>query len=156
MIKSWDTFSVDFTHSLDVQENTYTSTLDHFFWSVGISSSITSADVLHLTDNTSDHCPIYCSVNINTLHPKSRIPMTSQSKPCWKMATEEQREKYKVTLENDLKKLILPIVEDCNDVHCHEECHIYEIDEFMVNMLETINSAATSCYATLCNNCHTL
>ena len=55
--KSWDKFAIDFTHSFDTVDNTYTSILDHFFWSENLSKNIVMADVLHLANNTSDHCP---------------------------------------------------------------------------------------------------
>ena len=61
---SWDKYLIDFTHVFHREEHTYTSTLDHFFWSERISCNVVAADVLHLPNNTFDHCPIYCSVDI--------------------------------------------------------------------------------------------
>ena len=69
LIKSWDNFSIDFTHIFEVDGVHHTSTIDHFFWNEKLSNSIVEADVLHLPDNTSDHCPIYCQINIENLFP---------------------------------------------------------------------------------------
>ena len=33
MIKSWDRYSVDFTHTFETNDHCYSSTLDRFFWS---------------------------------------------------------------------------------------------------------------------------
>ena len=69
LIKSWDNFPIDFTHIFEVDDVHHTSTIDHFFWKEKLSNSIVEADVLHLPDNTSDHCPIYCQINIENLFP---------------------------------------------------------------------------------------
>ena len=97
--KSWDKYKIDFTHSFDREEQTYVSTLDHFFWSEGISDNIEEAGVLHLPNNTSDHCPIYCTVHTETLYPKPRVGITSKSKPSWKKASEQQKIAFHVKLE---------------------------------------------------------
>ena len=92
LVKSWDKFAIDFTHLFDIENHSYTSILDHFFWSENISNNILLADVLHLPNNLSDHCPIYCSINVNNLHSECRIPITPKSKPSWKKATSDQKE----------------------------------------------------------------
>ena len=79
--KSWDKYPVDFTHVFEREEHTYTSTLDHFFWSEGISCHVVAAEVLHLPNNTSDHCPIYCIVDIKTMPPKKRVLTMQQQQP---------------------------------------------------------------------------
>ena len=56
--KSWDNYPIDFTHVFEREEHMYTSTLDHFFWSEGISCNVVAANVLHLPNNTSGHSPI--------------------------------------------------------------------------------------------------
>ena len=62
--KSWDTFAIKFTRIVDIDGYSHTSTFDHFFWSEDISNNIMVADVLRIASNTSDHCPIYCKINI--------------------------------------------------------------------------------------------
>ena len=91
LIKSWDIYKIDFSHSYDLEDQSYTSNIDHFFWSEHTAKNIENADVLHLPGNTSDHCPIYCSLKIN-ISPSSRTPITcNKSKPSWKKATDIQK-----------------------------------------------------------------
>ena len=92
LVKSWDKFGLDFTHTTEINGNTYISTLDHFFWNSNLGTHITDAGVLHLPDNLSDHAPIYCVIQdrsdlVNTrkelLYPKSKVT--------WKSATDEEK-----------------------------------------------------------------
>ena len=146
LIKSWDKFAMDFTHLFDIEDHSYTSILDHFFWSENISNNILLADALHLPNNLSDHCPIYCSINVNNLHSKCRIPITPKSKPSWKKATSDQKENYQHTLDHCLRQLVVPrCIEHCHDVHCHDENHINNSDDFLMEMLRTIQSTADTC-----------
>ena len=145
--KSWDKYPIDFTHVFEREEHTYTSTLDHFFWSEGISCNVVAADVLHLPNNTSDHCPMYCIVDIKTLSPKKRVLTTQQqSNPSWKRATVEQRASYKTTLENKLQLINIPSnLNFYRDVHCKDEYHIRECGKCLVDVLESIKLSADSC-----------
>ena len=95
--KSWDKYPIDFMHLFEREEHTYRSTLDHFFWSEGLSCNVVAADALHLPNNTSNHCPIYCIVDIKTLK-KRVLTMQQKSNPRWKKATVEQRASNKTTL----------------------------------------------------------
>ena len=144
--KSWEKFKIDFTHVFEKENNTYTSTLDHFLWSEGISKHVTSADVLHLPENTSDHSPIYCIVDIERLYGKSKSRSKVQSRPSWKTSTEEQRAKYRKKLESDMNILTPPHnAEACNDIHCHQHTHIKDIDNYLLDLLDKIDSAAKEC-----------
>ena len=61
---AWKKFQIDYTHVLETSGRTYTSTLDRFFWSEKITGCVKEADVLHLLSNTSDHCPVYCKLDV--------------------------------------------------------------------------------------------
>ena len=121
--KSWDKYPIAFTQVFEPEEYTYTST--HFFWSDGISCNVVVANVLHLPNNTSDNCPIYCIVDIKTMPPKKRILTNQQqSNPSWKRATDEQKANFKTTLENKPQLIDFPSdLYFCRDVHCKDECH---------------------------------
>ena len=54
LIKSWDKFPIDYTHAVEIDERTFTSTLDHFIWSKDLHHCIMDADVLNLLKT----CPI--------------------------------------------------------------------------------------------------
>ena len=90
LVRSWKQFSVDFTHCHEMDGRTFTSTLDHFFWSEEISRKVSEAGVIHLPCNLSDHEPIFCVMKVEPSH---HIPTSAQSnslpRPSWKRATEE-------------------------------------------------------------------
>ena len=67
MDKSWDRFEVDFTCCQDMLGATHTAILDHFFWNEALGDSVTDAGVIHLPDNKSDHCPVYCVLNLESI-----------------------------------------------------------------------------------------
>ena len=146
--RAWDKFAIDFTHVFEMDNKSYTSTIDHFFWSEDVTNSIESADVLHLSSNTSDHSPIYCMLNIESLRERSRAAAKTISRPSWKKATEAEKTKYKDTLETRLKKKRNICVDKCNDVHCQQDHHRNEIDDFLADVLGDINSSAAACLPT--------
>ena len=61
---SWMRFNIDFSHELEANEITYTSTINHILWNEQFYKNVLKVGVLHLPDNTSGHSPIYCDVNI--------------------------------------------------------------------------------------------
>lgn len=121
--------------------------MDHFFWSENLSESVISADVLHLPENTSDHCPIFCKIDVDKLPATSEAPKAATSpKACWRIANEMEKNNYITLLDERLRNLEVPDgVDCCRDVNCGSECHIEEIDEFLVCLLNTIKSTADDC-----------
>ncbi len=120
--------------------------MDHFFWNEGISDSIVYADVLHLPENTSDHCPIYCLLNVeNISHPKDSSSTIYEQKLCWNKATSDQKEIYKKNLEDCLKSIAIPThMMQCHDVHCLNACHNDDNDEMLCTIIENIKTSAES------------
>ena len=103
--------------------------------------------MLHLPNNTSDHCPIYCIVDIKTMPPKKRVlTKQQQSNASWKRATGEQRANFKTKLEHKLQVIDIPSnLMFCREVHCKDEFHIHECDTFLVEVLDSIKLSAASC-----------
>ena len=64
LASSWDKFHVDFTHEFEVEDHTYTCTIDQFMWNNNFTKDAKNAGVLHLPGNLSDHSPIYCETDI--------------------------------------------------------------------------------------------
>jgi endonuclease/exonuclease/phosphatase family metal-dependent hydrolase len=144
--KSWDKFPIDFTHVHEVDSTTYTSTIDHFMWTENLEQHIVDAGVLHLPNNLSDHCPIFCHLNIGGLKTKSVPLNSSDPTPSWKKASNEQKINYITTLEDNLQKLKYDeCIIKCHDVHCQKECHRQASDDLVVNILETIARTGSTC-----------
>ena len=144
--RSWSQFPIDFTHVQDINGKSYTSTLDHFLWSENVAEKVTDAGVLHLLDNLSDHCPVYCRLPITDLKntpDKSRV--NSVSKPSWSSASDERKQKYVVSLENSLKQIEVPDgLRSCENVHCCKGSHKSECDELIMSILKTIEKTSVT------------
>ena len=143
---AWENFPVDFTHTFEMDDRTYTSTLDHFFWNERLTSYIMEADVLHLPGNTSDHCPVYCKLEIEKMDIKETTQQIPQAKaPSWKRATPDQKMGFVVELEEKLNSITVPLSSRCKNVHCNDPEHVHEADSYMVEILESIKDAAAQC-----------
>ena len=73
--KSWEKFHADFTYFQEVQDRTFTSLVDHFFWSEGLTEKIRECGVIHLPDNSSDHSPIYCIMKAGNIETQARTAL---------------------------------------------------------------------------------
>ena len=74
LLKAWEKFNIDFTHVTENKDKTFVSTIDHFFWDSELHKNVKQADVLHLSNNFSDHNPIYCTIDTNgLLQSKSKV-----------------------------------------------------------------------------------
>ena len=51
LLSAWDRFDIDFTATHELLGQTFTSILDHFFWSSNLNSSVVDAGVMYLPDN---------------------------------------------------------------------------------------------------------
>ena len=143
MLKAWDAYPIDFTHEHSINDITYASTIDHFFWNDIMSNNVLEAGVIHLAENTSDHHPIYCTIHFCNLSWIKKPEDIRNTKPTWKRATEGQRNNFNQDLEKQLNKQAVPdSIKECNDTHCQDKSHISCMDEFMTNILETINMCA--------------
>ena len=149
LVKSWEKYDVDFTHVHEANGQTYTSIIDHFFWSQNAEEQIIDAGVIHHVDNKSDHEPIYCTVKINDgieIRSSNQEAVTSKPKPSWGKFSQEQKEKFKNDLSNHLEAIQPPpSVSICNNFKCKQDDHKEEVDEFLINTLESIEKAAESC-----------
>ena len=77
-------FLVDFAHTHELDGKTFTSIIDHFHWNERMNTNVAEAGVLYLPENTSNHCPIYCIINIDGLQAVKVPPTKCPSKPNWK------------------------------------------------------------------------
>ena len=102
--KSWEKYEVDFTCCHEMNGVAHVCTIDHFFWNEAMNDLVEDAGVLHLVDNQSDHCPIYCVLNTAGFETVSQKRKISPPKPSWKKATQQQKDKFKTNLEEQLLK----------------------------------------------------
>ena len=144
-LRSWDRFEVDFTMCHDLNEQSYVSTLDHFFWNEDLDNKIVDAGVIHSPDNFSDHSPIYCIIHDD-------IPSSNHNfaggppKPKWKKASADEKESFKLNLDEQLERLNIPeSVLNCRNVHCKDDSHCGDADSFMTSVLDTIDVTAHNC-----------
>ena len=96
LVKSWDKYKIDFSHSYDLEDQSYISNIDHFFCSERTANNIENGDI-HLPGNTSGHCPIYCLLKINMSPSNGTTLISKKSKPLWKKATDIQRDSYNIS-----------------------------------------------------------
>ena len=117
--KSWDRFLIDFTCYHELLGVSHVSTLDHFFWSEQLGDNVVEAGVLHLPDNKSDHCLIYCIVNIPDIMKEVCEEAQKKPRPNWSKAKLDEKVLYKTELEDRISNIIIPdSLTSCRDVKC--------------------------------------
>ena len=143
--KSWDRYEIDFTHVFEVDDVTHVSTIDHFFWNSSNDNCVIDSGVLHFPDNLSDHAPIYCKMKIGIVSKQSShasLPPKNKN-PCWKLASDSQKLEYYNELQSRLLRLNVPsCISDCTNVNCKDETHNRELDNMMLEVLESLECAA--------------
>ena len=143
--KSCDVHQIDFTHSAEINDVVHMSTIDHFFWNSASNSSIIDAGVLHLIDNLSDHSPVFCKIKTQLAQKITSSPSLKQQSttPCWKKATEVQKQEYHNNVNKLLQELRIPTcVATCKDPHCKNDTHKTTLDNLMLDILSSMEIAA--------------
>ena len=143
---SWNTFAVDYTHYHEVNGISYVSTIDHFFWDSKLADNVTDCGVIHHHNNLSDHSPIFCKFDLDLkLEESLNSCVKPPPKPCWSRSTESEKLKYTVELNQILSNISVPEQAlNCPDVHCTDPGHIRQIDAFVINVLQSVDEAASS------------
>ena len=143
LVRSWESYDVDFTCCHDIAGVSHTSILDHFFWNESLDDAVKCAGVIHHPDNISDHCPIYCVLNLESISHDKKESCKKQQKPSWRKASQEERLDFKTLLEERLGQITIPqSVLECRDVKCREAHHISDLDMFAMSLLETLQEVA--------------
>ena len=144
---AWRTHEVGFTFVYnDADDNSHTAVLDHFFLNETTQRAVLDAGVIHLPDNMSDHCPIFCTLDVQSIEvDKSSNPQAENPpKPSWKKASEEEKENYIQSLEEQLSSLHVPESLYCKNIKCQDANHCNDADDFITSILEFVQSSATS------------
>ena len=143
--KSWEKFEADFTMFHEIQGQTYTSLIDHFFWNEGLHDKVSDAGVFHSPDNLSDHSPTYCVISDSNdeINPADDFQPPGISKPNWKRASTEEKESFQIKLDDQLNNITIPqSAISCVDVHCQDPQHCNDVDTLMISILENVEQCA--------------
>ena len=94
----------------------------------------------------SDHSPVFFIIKVDGLLARTQFPLVTHAKLSWKKASQEQRDKYRMSLENNLKIIVIPeCCERCFYVHCQNVNHNEACDEFLISLLKCVENAAKEC-----------
>ena len=92
-------------------------------------------------ENTSDHEPIYCIMNVKTKIVAESVG-EKMSKPSWKKASVEEKVMFQFLLEEKLSRISVPTqVTECRDLGCKDVIHLEAIDWFSIQTLNAIQEA---------------
>ena len=146
LIKSWEKFPVDFTHTTERDGITYTSTIDHFIWNCTFGAGVIDSGVIHVPENLSDHCPIFCKFNLENSKECANIDTDKDEKiifPSWNKLSDEHKSDFCAEIDWKLRKLkISTSLIECSNVHCKDINHRHQLDELMTDILATIEDGA--------------
>ena len=120
--------------------------IDHFFWNSNLDKNVIDAGVIHLPENMSDHCPVYCKYQPSGIIKKKKCELGElrKSLPSWTKTTEQQKEDFHHKVKSTLENLAIPGHLMCQNIHCTEASHKASIDQLMQAVLSTIECAAAS------------
>ena len=143
--RSWDEYAADFTHFMEKDKITYTSTIDHLFWNKTFKDLVQDAGVLHLPENISDHCPIFCKFKL-PISVKERPNVKNNNTrfiPSWKNARDEEKNNFSDELTKKVKALDIPLSSVfCKNVHCNNASHRNDLDNLMTEVLKAMEEVA--------------
>ena len=143
LTRSWAKYDIDFTCCHEQLGVCYVSTLDHFFWSESLGELVLDAGVIHHPDNKSDHSPVYCVLEFQNVEQQVSGPALYKPRPSWKKSKPEQKDNFKTELEDRLSRLETPLsVTTCRDVGCKDPAHREDLDNFTLDLLETMQTVA--------------
>jgi hypothetical protein len=144
--KAWDKYPADFTHVTEREGVTYTSVIDHFFWNHRQGVSIKDAGVIHLPENTSDHCPVFCRYArpCSRDEEKTVCNDAENKKPTyWNNFSDSKKEEYIEEVRMRLQDIDIPYDWiNCCDVHCENDNHKSRSDVLMADILEVLEDTA--------------
>jgi len=123
------TCNVDFTYNFCMQRF---SILDHIFVPQYVfDSSVQSVDVSHDIDNRSDHDPLSLRLSICWMTFSSQTRKRESNRLAWHKASAYDLNSYKESLKYNLLSLSVPNAAiACQDVHCHNNEHRYQLQEY--------------------------
>jgi len=121
--------NVDFTYNFCMKRFRI---LDHILVPQYVfDSSTQSVDVSHDIDNRSDHDPLNLRLSICWPTFSNQTQKSDSPKPAWHKATAYDLDFYKKSLKHNLLSVSIPnAVISCHDVHCHNNEHLFQLQEY--------------------------
>ena len=145
MEMAWETFDVDYTHEFELDNITYTSTIDHVLWNSNLRSRVENGGVMHPFNNTSDHSPIYCDLTKTfSTTQKAKNVKSEQNGVSTKILDEMDWKQFHDNLDVKLVGLAIPDCVNCRNTHCSDELHVFQIDGYVKNVLDSIDECIKS------------
>ena len=155
LVASWNLYEVDFTYCQELQDSSCFSTVDHFFWNHGLSQHVLDAGVLHSPDNSSDHDPIYCTIKAEPVEISKSAVNSDSRKPCWGKPSLEEKKSFKDSLNDYLGRVEVPeSITSCRDVHCRNKEHQNDVDNYIIDVLGSIEERAFENLPVTCSSSH--
>ncbi len=143
-LRSWTTSefcTADF--SFESKISGVRSLIDHFVLSERLFNEIVNADVIHLGDNLSDHCPISIRIDIPVSYilPNMQLNSLRTVTPLWHKATDFHMVNYHQALDVILNVKDSPCLL-CKDFQCSNPTHLKDIDSLSSHIVNSCLSAA--------------
>jgi len=141
--------NIDFTYHFGMQRF---SVLDHFLLSGTLfANAVSSASVIHDTDNTSDHEPIVLNLSLQTrfLACADRV---HKPRIAWTKAGPEEVSNYRAQLSLQLHGIFVPVEALlCTNTRCQDINHIQAINGYACSITDSCISAAESTLPHTCS-----
>ena len=132
--------SVDYTYNFGMERF---SAIDHFIISSSYYCHVLSYNVLHETDNCSDHDPLCLTLDAEW----SSVPdigscRTFHSKLSWHKANSDHISNYKQALQTNLSSIKLPLPAlSCKDVLCCHTEHAQMLNQYTSDIIQSCLNA---------------
>ena len=133
LVKALENYHLHSTHYQEAGDITHTSTVDHIFWMMHMSTYQKTILIIE-----------YCVINVDNISTESSVSKTSKPRPCWSKASSTEKALFRTSLEDDLSSIQIPdSLQSCNDVHCANEEHNNDADTAIITVLECVETCLT-------------
>ena len=137
---SWDTFKIDYTHIHTDDKST--AILDHFVWTKGMKNHVTNGGVLHISDNTSRHSPVWIKVEVSGLDRRKEEAVITE-KVSWNKSTEEMKKNFSSDVDQSIKSIDIPYEAlTCENIRCQLEDHKEDLEELTELLIKAVDESA--------------
>ena len=136
---SWKRFKVDYTHEFELDDKSYTSTIDHIIWNENLFANVLKAGVMHHPGNTSDHSPIFCKINDTCISDIKNNDKGLSNHVNFKSLKPSDWTDYTNIVDEKLRTTHIPDCVNCRNIHCKDISHVHDIDEYAMEILKIVD-----------------